>query len=156
EQLLSNTTGKRTDKLSIGIELSGQIALTTFLVKRRSKGLEIKKTSLVQEGRSDLILQPAMSHHELMNIIPKYYSRLARQMDYEAVVARNRCFLEVRLQADGRPKVTVPSEQFEMAASISDFEASLQDLIHLPALRGSPARTYPLTAVADRFPGTFD
>jgi hypothetical protein len=32
----------------------------------------------------------------------------------------------------------------------------LQELIHLPGLRGNPSRSYPMTAVAKLYPGTFE
>lgn len=32
----------------------------------------------------------------------------------------------------------------------------ISDMLHLPGLRSSPLRTYPVTAVGDSFPGTFD
>ena len=32
----------------------------------------------------------------------------------------------------------------------------LQDIIHLPGLRGNPERAYPLTATGPEFPGTFE
>src|SRR5262249_16826320 len=40
--------------------------------------------------------------------------------------------------------------------SIFDPSADfIKDVIHLPGLRGNPARTYPITAVETTFPGTF-
>ena len=39
------------------------------------------------------------------------------------------------------------------------FEGLVQrimEVIHLPGLRGNPERTYPVTAVGPRFPGTFE
>jgi hypothetical protein len=42
---------------------------------------------------------------------------------------------------------------YQFISTISRF---VLDMIHLPGLRGSPQRTYPVTAIGPRFPGTFE
>ena len=46
-----------------------------------------------------------------------------------------------------------------MDAQLSDFTSiteAIQKIIHVPALRGNPERTYPLTAAGSNLPGTFE
>jgi predicted ATPase len=59
-------------------------------------------------------------------------------------VARNRFFLLVR----GAGVASVEFTERE--------EPRIRGAIHVPGLRGSPSRTYPVTAVGTNFPGTFD
>jgi len=62
-------------------------------------------------------------------------------------IERNRCFLGA----------TFPEGLFGFRFSPGDaIIPPVQSLIHLPGLRGNPQRTYPVTAVAGTFPGTFE
>lgn len=62
-------------------------------------------------------------------------------------VERERCFLVPALQDTRGPLVAILPEY---------AEEELTRLVHLPALRGNPRRTYRTVAVEDRFPGTFE
>jgi predicted ATPase len=39
---------------------------------------------------------------------------------------------------------------------MSQFQAHIRKLLHVPGLRGNPERTYPTTAIGSEFPGTFE
>ncbi len=49
---------------------------------------------------------------------------------------------------------------FELSSSLPELKQRttglILDVIHLPGLRGNPARTYPVTTIGPRFPGTFE
>src|SRR4051794_23591200 len=69
-------------------------------------------------------------------------------------VERVRCFLRIVLIAENP---TGP-ERVETSAddSVSEVKQGLAHLIHLPGLRGIPKRTYPLSALGPRYPGSFE
>lgn len=64
--------------------------------------------------------------------------------DYD-VVRRSRCFLELTSQ-DGRKGIS-----FTL-----DLAYNVVNSIHLPGLRGNPARIYKLTSTGPLYPGTFE
>jgi AAA ATPase domain/Protein of unknown function (DUF3696) len=70
-----------------------------------------------------------------------------------AEVTRNRCFLEARLSRSGDL-----SEMKEIIHFVPGrrFIPSLKEIIHVPGLRGSPERAYPVSAIGESFPGTFE
>jgi predicted ATPase len=63
-----------------------------------------------------------------------------------------RCFLEGQLRIEHRLMRTanIPVEFSNL------FGTEIQRIIHIPALRGNPERTYQITAVGQEFPGVFD
>ncbi len=75
-------------------------------------------------------------------------------------IRRSRSFLEFVIQQTEQPAGTQP---FWLPAFLSprsyDFDEIVKrvmDVIHLPGLRGNPERMYPVTAVGQTYPGTFE
>ena len=69
-------------------------------------------------------------------------------------VERIRCFLEVKLLINQDDK-SIPQTFFSFTRS-GLFQKYIRDIIHVPGLRGNPERTYPVTAIGEQFPGTFE
>src|SRR5204863_5393815 len=67
-------------------------------------------------------------------------------------VAQDRCFLKLYAVVKGARDLFVPFPLGDQEG----LENSIQRIIHLPGLRGSPERDYPVTAVGPTFPGTFE
>jgi predicted ATPase len=66
---------------------------------------------------------------------------------------RNRCFLDTIVTPDRDG----PARSYLLIQSgLTACESVVTRVIHVPGLRGNPRRNYPLTAVGDRFPGTFE
>ncbi len=67
-------------------------------------------------------------------------------------ITRDRCFLELTW--------TVPFQKTMSASASSHLAGSLHgavsEVVHVPGLRTSPERTYPVAAVGSTLPGTFD
>jgi hypothetical protein len=75
-----------------------------------------------------------------------------RKTGLEWVVVRDRCFLGLEFRVR-----RASDDELRGGASLAgDVRQRLRELIHLPGLRGNPERTYPVTAVGDSFPGTFE
>jgi len=75
-------------------------------------------------------------------------------------IKRSRCFVEMVMHPKEQPTsygdLTFP---VVFAPRVPPFEGivnRIMEVVHLPGLRGNPARTYPVTAVAQTFPGTFE
>ncbi len=62
-------------------------------------------------------------------------------------VERKRCFLSAASSSKAG---------FTNLSEFGAFESALENLIHVPALRGNPARSYRTSAVGSSFPGVFD
>ena len=71
----------------------------------------------------------------------------------QAEVIRNRCFLEAKLSPPGDLSVTKEIIHFFPGRP---FISHLKEIIHVPGLRGNPERAYPVTAIGETFPGTFE
>ena len=63
--------------------------------------------------------------------------------------------IELRSERFWLMPVAIMKEEFRMDMLPMHFRF-LQDIIHIPGLRGNPERTYPLTSTGPRFPGTFE
>lgn len=156
-QLLSRAIkGKCLDTFHIGIERARKETITIYFKKKgKKRGFEIKEMTF-HEGKTIRKFYANMSHDEILNNIRpddmslfNFISKREKKLKWEA--ANERCFLELRLISDDAKKRTVMSSNMAGA-----FEAEIRRLIHLPALRGNPERTYPTTAVGPNFPGTFE
>ncbi|HEY0838363.1 MAG TPA: DUF3696 domain-containing protein [Azospirillum sp.] len=67
-------------------------------------------------------------------------------------VARERCFLSIEWD-DGDGWVKYPTHAFW---GIDEFSDAVLDVIHIPGLRGNPARHYSISAAWGKFPGLFN
>jgi len=67
-------------------------------------------------------------------------------------VIRDRCFLVTAIVVCSGVRQLASYPTFDAALHIK----ILEDVIHIPGLRGAPERAYPVTAIGPRFPGTFE
>ncbi len=70
-------------------------------------------------------------------------------------VERTRCFLDATLTIQ-RAEGALTYGSILKVQPFWTGGAILQDIIHIPGLRGNPSRTYPVTAVGSRFQGSFN
>jgi predicted ATPase len=165
EQLLSKISGKqKSDKFSVYIETQNNPSLKTragllklTFKKSRSRGLEIDEM-LVNVGEESFLLRPNMTNAEILSVLPENLKMLSsifakaeqkEKNEQQWQIGRNRCFLELKLEIGQRG---IQSG----AAPGGAFEPLIRGVIHVPGLRGNPARTYKTTAVGSEFPGTFE
>lgn len=69
---------------------------------------------------------------------------------------RKRSLLTVAMSAKGPTDAVIEVLLLPSPLDIYYMERALTSLIHVPALRGNPRRTYPMTAVGRTFPGVFN
>lgn len=115
----------------------------------KDKGFELSKVELTNNGKTSN-LTPGTSGFDPNSLFPEDFPKAFFQIsDFRWKIIRDRCFVELQ----GRRKES-KSPDFKMPLA-SDLVEAIRRIIHLPGLRGNPERTYPVTAVGDTFPGTF-
>jgi len=143
-----------TEHLNIGIEIQGSASVHTEFIRENRK-LSIGEMRVVSEGREQRF-RLGMSAEDLNGVLPKADAKAFRDafgLTSERLhwrVTRNRCFLEVSLMSGEQEFMFVRTTPAEIVIP------HIRGLIHLPGLRGNPERAYPVSAVGDTFPGTFD
>lgn len=116
---------------------------------------------ITEEDRYDL---PAhVRELDLQGLVPQVVAdTLRRFFDYvepngwEAGTRRARSVLKVELNPKrGRETLLSLNVLPSLVFPLSSIEPCITKVIHVPALRGTPRRTYPVSAVSDAFPGLF-
>jgi len=176
DQLLSGVgKGKRAENFLVGIELytvntrETSPKKATFKIsfgKSPQRGFDVRRMTYADK-RVEVPLRPGMSEEEILLLLPglKYdlewmdqisetFSTaleipkgLSKSGHPELVVNHERCFL--RLDPEFHTE-----RHFPPASSI--LAPHIRQVIHLPGLRGTPERTYPVTAAGPTFSGTFE
>ncbi|MBN1961386.1 MAG: AAA family ATPase [Deltaproteobacteria bacterium] len=161
EQVLSANLNKktRTRVFSIKITLLEGATFELVFCYKKSKGFDLEKMSF----RKDVIkaqITKKMSIDDILKILPPYLLELVNKVikikgDIQWQVERKRCFFDLSLLINHK-KI---NDIFYNLPSISNSNILIpliEDVIHLPGLRGNPSRTYPRTAGGPFFPGTFE
>lgn len=153
KQVLSKRfDGTYVKKFRIGVTIEHGEKLILSFREQTGKGFKIEEMCYWDKGEN-LRLRPGMSHKEIIknNLSPtiRMFRRMLKGAKLEII--RNRCFLGFQLT-----KVRKTSSEKMRFAPIGMIEDYLRELIHLPGLRGIAARVYPVTAVGERYPGTFE
>ncbi|HWY46961.1 MAG TPA: AAA family ATPase [Bryobacteraceae bacterium] len=117
-------------------------SFTVVFSKAAERGMEVVEESRVVNG-VPITLTPMMTPAAIRNFTNKYF--MGKHFDDDIFhVGRNRFFL--RILAGGIPEIPV----MEWIAPY------IQNVIHVPGLRGNPARTYRVSGVGPNFEGTFE
>ena len=161
EQLLTRVPGcAPADTFSVELNRGVKTLELTF---GKGQGASLDVLSMRysdREGEGYLVTQ-ATADAEIRALLPKYVRDFLTILDgggkrkVSWVVERDRCFLGFTPRGVSRRlKGTFPPG-FRIFFS-ERVGASIEEVIHLPGLRGNPERTYKRTAVGPKFPGTFD
>jgi hypothetical protein len=155
-------------KMLVGVGLSDE---TEFLVAFRSdqKGIAVALNNYTFSGHPITILPQS----EVGSVIVQYNAFLLKKgfnaeilrlfeaglKSSKPEIRRSRFFLQV-VPWMNTPLILNESSTVSSGGSVgSDFGELSQrilEVIHVPGLRGNPARTYPVSAIGPRFPGTFE
>lgn len=156
DQLFSKNNRENIDGFTVGMSSKSDSLLTLCYKKDRNKGLEVHRMTIKQGGKVTT-LQLGMEQNEILAALPPMMREMVQALlksngaKVEWRVIRSRCFLELLLSGEEG------DDKLEFRTSLSGQVSSyLRNLIHLPGLRGNPERDYPLTAVGESFPGTFE
>ncbi len=123
-----------------------------------SHALEVKTVEFLQNGKP-IELTPGMSQEDIAKVMPGALGILGafketERRAMEVTLARDRFFLKPVVRRKGSD--TSADFLFGGDPSTANIQSFIRNLIHLPGLRGNPARNYPVTAVGKSFPGSFE
>ena len=149
--LASGLIGKeRAERFQIRIETHGfdfsHSVTTTF--RKDQKGIELVEMTMKSElgigPPKHITLYPGMLPEDIKSHADQDPMLKDLCEDFD-VVMRSRCFLGLESQ-DGHRTLDMTH----------DLAFNIVNSIHLPGLRGNPARIYKLTSIGPRYPGTFE
>jgi hypothetical protein len=146
---------RQSNELDVSFALGDALSVELLFKRGSSDGLRLQQV-VYHDRHGPLVLTSAVPMGAIVSSLPVQWQGLPDV--YESVgasiewkVARNRCFFELSFVA------LKMGETLEVpVVEAGAFAEALTRLIHLPALRGNPARAYPVAAVGDTFPGTFE
>jgi AAA domain, putative AbiEii toxin, Type IV TA system len=139
EQFLSKR-GMEPRHLQVMIDTQG-LKFAVTLVTGSEAGLEVEEETYEVVG-SRLTLYPGMSSSALQQAL-RGFDNLKDLAHHEFQVSRNRFFLNLKEEPWRSLTLEYPSPY-------------IHTVIHVPGLRGSPSRTYPVASVGPNFPATFE
>ena len=165
------------DEFSITISAPPDTHVGLVFRREPGKGIALDRMSYDDGGNSRGLLRPEMEQADLAELLaPAGWSGTWFSKP-RWMVSRNRCFYSVALVLGSdrfaSARIAFPHapqdarEVNDAAAGIASARISFPHaplviaehilrMIHVPALRGNPERTYPTTAVGANFPGTFE
>jgi predicted ATPase len=138
-QLLSKR-GMESPRLEVAIDTKDRKFAVAF-VPGSEVGLELEKETYEASG-SSITLFPAMSSVAIQRAV-RGFEPVKELADRKFVLKRNRFYLNLHDEP-------YHDLRFEYLSGY------IQDVIHVPGLRGNPSRTYPATAAGPYFPATFE
>jgi predicted ATPase len=163
EQLLSRANapdeaGAR--RFAVGIQSDGILPIIASgntlirFIKKPDAPLAIEQME-VKDRKNTYVLREGMTHAEIVesNAVPpelkELWEGMSKDIDptHQFKVRRDRCFLDVTIedwQLHPFSKVLLGTYDY------------IRSLINVPGLRGNPERTYPIAAIGNTFPGTFE
>lgn len=136
EQLLSRVGDQRTAReFEVGVALDHPADYLKHVFRQDGEGFELVRMT---DGPK-FVLEPDTPPEKLRTIFPAF----------EWKIVRERCFLFASGYQEGVFVSRVPLR-------LDDLARNLRSIIHVPGLRGNPARSYPTTAIGEFFSGPFD
>jgi predicted ATPase len=153
EQLFSRNLQSEIKNFHVSIEATESLSLSAYFEKKPGRHLDVKKTEYGKNGKLS-VFKLGMSSKDIeatetIKGLPPYPKQAFGALA-EYTVIRNRCFLLP--QAIPQEGATIT---FLIGAQVH-LLILIQNLLHVPGLRGNPERSYPVAAVGEQFPGSFE
>lgn len=165
EQFLPKTRVKGREILTVGIEHAGNSEVLcefSFVVEENEEQRQIVLSKMTAKSPlANYMLTSAMSEEEIIESAPEYFLKIVdvlaksaseRNLSLGWEVRSSRCFLRPALffREFGSRFPVLPLDP------IPEIGTSVASIVHLPGLRGNPARAYHINNVeAPEFPGPF-
>lgn len=149
EQLMTMINNKTENIFTVGFEQPLLSTIKINYVKTENGSIDISDMELVENNTIVVKIRPNMGFVEALklaginNIDPKF-----NNMNFR----RSRCFIGAE---------TGLSTEYDLELSmffpeVLNIRQKVRSMIHLPGLRGNPARSYNKTAISGKFPGLFN
>ena len=156
-EALSKVQGRKSRTFSIKVADGDRSSAITFK-RDPDAGLVADNVELINKETPDgLRIRPGMRHSDIESQLPEnknpfkiLFDKQKRKAKWKLV--RNKCFLDIEYSQEDEN-----SSPFKFglspAAVIQQF---VQNLIHVPGLRGNPERAYRIADSGTVFPGSFE
>lgn len=150
EQLLCKVPGYNTaNQFRIGLCMPNDESWICQYKWVKEKGFELAQMEYSKEEKATNVT-PGSNNIDPTAFFPDDFPKEFFEVTkHDWSIVRDRCFAELNGRRTGSK---APSFKMPLAADLAE---AVRRIIHLPGLRGNPERTYPVTAVGDTFPGTF-
>ncbi|MDQ2808388.1 MAG: AAA family ATPase [Chloroflexota bacterium] len=150
----------------VGVEVDAAESFVTQFFKPKASSIQVQETDykithrhfLPERQREDHYnLRLNMNRSQILEAMPQLLDTLGSEFYVDWSIIRYRCFLKLTGSVKwAHNQAVADRSSIEDLFETSVFTDPIVSIIHLPGLRGSPERIYPLTAVGDTFSGTFD
>lgn len=161
DQLLSRVSGGScVDEFAVRLAMQDSQSLEMLFHREEGKGFDLH-SMVFKSGDETLKIVPGMSHEEIVAVLPAPWKNMHKnisnneQVQYRWTVRPERCFFAFEMISADDAKKRMRFGPYGVSPSQA-FLPHIQNVIHLPGLRGNPRRTYPKTAGGPDFPGTFE
>jgi hypothetical protein len=166
-QLLSKSPSKVWQEFELILEFDTGSSLGLKFAKKSDGPLDLAEMTLGEsDARHPVVLSPGLSHEKIVERLPGLRDAPAfifagnpeghkGATAARFTVQRQRCFLVIGVSFEGNGSQEA-SSTVGVGRAIGSAQILSRHLIHVPGLRGNPARTYKTTAVGATFPGTFE
>ncbi|HEV2964932.1 MAG TPA: DUF3696 domain-containing protein [Candidatus Angelobacter sp.] len=156
-----------TDQFRVGMRAGAKSSIELSFTRERNKGFSIERMKFEGPDGEMFVLDPNMSHDQLMSTLPigisLLYDSFNQHLKVYWRVIRNRCFLQpsltiasVSTQGElSNAKEDLQEPRMGVGPAPAPFDSKIRKIIHVPGIRGNPERSYPVTAVGSDFPGLF-
>ncbi|MBI4507140.1 MAG: AAA family ATPase [Chloroflexi bacterium] len=161
DQFLSRLGGRSSAReVRIEFETAMRSRIALVFIQHPQRGLDLDHVMYQpRQGTSESRIHLKMTQDEIANVVPKELrdilseSAKVPRSRLTWKVMRDRCFLPFGAFLGEEPESMV---RLGGTSYYGEIEHFLNHLIHVPPIRGNPERTYRVTAVGDRYPGTFE
>lgn len=156
EQLLSSIVKNDAFDISLWADKEG----IRFAFRKLPEGFIVESQTLLtnDSSRPSFRLFPDMTHEQIVALMPPNsetsteFLNVCTRHGLRLFTKRDRCFLRVAAETQAGHGLSFPELLFPLIAT----ERYIYEIIHVPGLRGTPERTYPVTAIGSTFAGKFD
>jgi predicted ATPase len=173
EQLLSNIGDEHVNTFSVSVTVDGATEFTVYFIQGTGTAFYLHHMTYKLEGKVHHLYE-GMASDELLLHFPSRFQESFSQFEASLVkglaghqqparepqalfsVTRNRCFLTTTLRiglGPSEPEIATFATPLFPDALVREYTSQI---IHLPGLRGTPERNYPIASVESDFSGTFE
>ncbi len=152
--------------VTVGTSNHAKIGLA-FGWDKKQRRVVISSTNYYSVRSNIVISEETTVEHLIAHLRPPFKPRHPMSKLYDMglegltmQIKRSRCFLEVASESSSTLSdielLQLPSMFSPRRQEFEQIVNGLLEFIHLPGLRGNPERTYPVSAVGQQYPGTFE
>lgn len=156
-EALSQVQGKKSRTFSIKVA-DGHCSSAITFKRDRDAGLVADHVELIDKKMPDgLRISPGMKHSDIDSQLPGAKNPFKAIFEKEKgkaqwKIVRNKCFLDIEYGQEDKN-----SSPFKFGVSpAAVIQKFVQNLIHVPGLRGNPERAYRIADSGTVFPGSFE